>query len=131
MISDIALTGVRIQTDVEGGNNLDRATRPAPLPFAPARHRGSNQPAQSLEHPWTPEGRVAPQIPALADQSIGVPHILQAQQVRLCHRRIPLFRGIAADPSPWLLWIPLRGVAANVCPVVARCQGEFLLRSTI
>src|SRR5690349_20039268 len=128
-ISQESLAGVRVEADVEGGDRLDRPVWPGPLAFAPGRYRGSNEPAQSLEYPRTPQGRVAPHIPALADQPVGVPDVLEPQQIQPCHRRIPLFRGIVADPKPRLR--PLRGSWANVWPVAVTCQVETLGRIAV
>src|SRR5439155_24858538 len=70
------LTAAGIEAGVEGGDNLDGPMRPDPSPFAPRRHPSSEEPARPLEHPALPQGRVAPQVPILPDQPVGIADVL-------------------------------------------------------
>ena len=98
-VGPVHLATVRIEAGAEGRDGFECAMRPDPSRFAARCRWGPDEPAQSLEHPLMPESRVASQVTAVPDQPVGVAHILGSQEVRLGHRPIPLFRGIAGDRS--------------------------------
>src|SRR5207249_11809828 len=74
------LMAARIEAGVEHRDGPDSS-------FASRRRRSSDEPAQSLEHPPLPQGRVASQVAAVPDQPVGIADVLEAQQVRLRHCR--------------------------------------------
>src|SRR6266446_7245843 len=83
-IRDVQVTGARFEANIEGRDGLHGGYRPDPAPFTSCR-RGPYQPAHPLEHPRMPQGRVASQVTAFADQPIGVANVLNPQQVGFAH----------------------------------------------
>jgi hypothetical protein len=83
LVRGVELVGARIQADVDGQSRLDVMVRAAPPAAAARRRRSPDEPAQTFEHPAMPQLGIASQIATLTDQSIGVAHVLEAQQVRL------------------------------------------------
>ena len=85
MVGDEDLVPSSVQAGLERRDDLDRSEGSRPAPFAASCHRRADQPAHPLEHAVLPLGRIAAQVAALPDQPVGIPHILDAQQVHLRH----------------------------------------------
>src|SRR5438093_12806366 len=70
-VRDEQLTVGRVEARIVLRDDLHGGYRPDPAPFTSCR-RGPYQPAHPLEHPQMPQGRVASQVTAFADQPISV-----------------------------------------------------------